>query len=99
MPGRIRFAESVAGDLEAVRDWYAERGVPEVGIRLVAEIMDRVQNLADHPDLGRVVPEFGQRFLRELVHPQFRIVYRRDSDAVRIVRVWRGERRLRLPDD
>lgn len=99
MAVRIRFAESARRDLEAVRGWYAERGVPDVGMRLVAEIIDRVQSLADHPDLGRVVPEFGQTFLRELVHPPFRIVYRRESDAVRIVRVWRGERRLRLPDD
>lgn len=99
MPVRIRFAESAAGDLEVVRGWYAERGVPEVGMRLVAEIMDRVQHLADHPDLGRMVPEFGQRFLRELIHPPFRIVYRRDSDVVRIVRIWRGERRLRLTDE
>ena len=68
-------------------------------MRLVAEIINRVQSLTDHPDLGRVVPEFGRTFLWELVHPPFRIVYRRESDAVRIVRVWRGERRLRLPDD
>ena len=99
MAVRIRFAESALGDLEAVRGWYAERGVPNVGMRLVAEIIDRAQSLADHPDLGRVVPEFGQTLLRELVHPPFRIVYRREPDAVRIVRVWRGERRLRLPDD
>ena len=99
MAVRIRFAESARRDLEAVRGWYAERGLPDVGMRLVAEIIDRVQSLADHPDLGRVVPEFGQTFLRELVHPPFRIVYRRESHAVRIVRVWRGERRLRLPDD
>ena len=99
MPVRIRFAESALGDLEAVRGWYAESGVPEVGMRLVTAIIDRVQHLADHPDLGRVVPEFGQTFLRELVHPPFRIVYRRESEAVRVVRVWRGERRLRLSDD
>ena len=99
MAVRIRFAESALGALEAVRGWYAARGVPDIGMRLVAEFIDRAQSLADHPDLGRVVPEFGQTFLRELVHPPFRIVYRRESDAVRIVRVWRGERRLRLPDD
>ena len=99
MSVRIRFAESALGDLDAVRGWYAGRGVPDVGMRFVAEIIERVQNLANYPDLGRVVPEFGQTFLRELLHPPFRIVYRRESDAVRIVRVWRGERRLRLPDD
>ncbi len=61
--------------------------------------MERIEHLASHPDIGRVVPEFGQVSLRELIHPPFRIVYRRDPDAVRVVRVWRSERRLRLTDD
>jgi len=56
-----------------------------------------VEVLADHPDIGRVVPEFDQPFLRELIHPPFRIVYRRDPFRVRIVRVWRSARLLRLP--
>lgn len=93
----IRFAESALRDLEAVRDWYTEQGVPDVGARRVAEVFQRVQALADHPDMGRMVPEFEQPFLRELIYPPFRIVYRRDSQRVRIVRVWRSERRLRLP--
>ncbi len=93
----ISFAESALRDLEAVRAWYVEQGVPDVGVRLVAEVFQRVQTLADHPDLGRVVPEFDQAFLRELIQPPFRIVYRRDPQRVRIVRVWRSERLLRLP--
>lgn len=93
----IRFAESALRDLEAVRDWYTEQGVPEVGARWVAEVFQRVQTLADHPDMGRMVPEFEQPFLRELIHPPFRVVYRRDPQRVRIVRVWRSERLLHLP--
>ncbi len=93
----ISFAESALCDLEAVRDWYTEQGVPEVGARLVAEVFQRVQTLADHPDMGRMVPEFEQPFLRELIHPPFRIVYRRDPQRVRTIRVWRSERLLRLP--
>jgi len=71
--------------------------VPDVGVRLVAEVFQRVQALVDHPDMGRVVPEFDQPFLRELIHPPFRIVYRRDPQRLRIVRVWRSERLLHLP--
>ncbi len=93
----ISFAESALRDLEEVRTWYTEQGVPEVGARLVAEVFQRVQSLADHPDMGRVVPEFDQLFLRELIHPPFRIVYRRDPQRVRVVRVWRSERPLHLP--
>lgn len=93
----IGFAESALRDLEELRAWYVEQGVPDVGARLVAEVFKRVQALADHPDMGRVVPEFDQPFLRELIHPPFRIVYRRDPRKVRIVRVWRSQRLLQLP--
>ena len=96
MPVAIRIAASALADLEDLRRWYAERGASEVGDRVVAEIVERIEALANHPDLGRVVPEFEQSFLRELIQPPFRIVYRRDPDLVRIVRVWRGERRLGL---
>ena len=95
----ISFAESALRDLEDIRVWYAEQGVPDVGARLVSEVFQRVQALADHPDMGRVVPEFEQPFLRELIHPPFRIVYRRDLQRVRIVRVWRSERLLHLPTE
>lgn len=93
----VSFAESALSDLEAVQEWYAEQGVPEVGDRFLAEIFERIEALSTHPDLGRVVPEFGQAFLRELIHPPFRIVYRREPQRVRVVRIWRSERLLRLP--
>ncbi len=93
----ITFAESALRDLEEVRIWYMEQGVPEVGARLVDEVLQRIQALAEHPDMGRSVPEFDQSFLRELIHPLFRIVYRRDPQRVRIVRVGGSERLLHLP--
>ena len=95
----IRFAESAATDLEAIRGWYAEQEAAHVGDRLVAEILERIEALRAHPEMGRIVPEFQQRFLRELIHPPFRIVYRRDPGQVRIVRIWRSERLLRLADE
>ena len=93
----VSIAKSALHDLETVRAWYVEEGVPDVGVRLLAEVLQRIQSLADHPELGRVVPEFDQPFLRELLQPPFRIVYRRDPQRVRIVRIFRSERLLRLP--
>ena len=93
----IGFAESAVLDLETIKRWYAEQGVPEVGDRLVTEIFDRIEALRDHPEMGRMVPEFGQTFLRELIQPPFRIVYRHEQRTVRVVRVWRSERQLHLP--
>jgi len=95
----LRIAESALADLESIRAWYAEQDVPEVGERLLGEILASIEGLADHPDMGRVVPEFDQPFLRELIRPPFRIVYRRDPKHIRVVRVWRSERLLLVPDE
>ena len=94
---RISFSESALSDLEGIQEWYRDQGVPEIGESFVAAIFERVETLGEHPDIGLVVPEFGQPFLRELIHPPFRIVDRREAQRVRIVRVWRSERMLRLP--
>jgi len=35
----------------------------------VAEVFEHAEGLVDNPDMGRVVPEFEQAYLRELIHP------------------------------
>lgn len=92
----IRLAESAVSDLAGIRGWYSEQGAPDVGARLLSEMLERIQTLRDHPEKGRVVPEFEQAALRELIHPPFRIVYRVQGATVSVVRVWRSERLLRM---
>jgi toxin ParE1/3/4 len=41
-----------------------ELAAPTIGDRLVREIVASIELLADHPDLGRIVPELGQPLLR-----------------------------------
>ena len=99
MPKKISvtFAESAILDLEEIRDYYQEQHVPEVGERFLQEIIDLIESLPTHPDRGRIVPEFNQPLLRELIHPPFRIVYRRNNLKISIVRIWRSERLMKLP--
>ncbi|MBA3002360.1 MAG: type II toxin-antitoxin system RelE/ParE family toxin [Desulfurivibrio sp.] len=92
----ITFAESAVQDLEDILAYYADQAKPQVGSRLVAEIIADVELLSSQPRMGRMVPEFEQDFLLELIRPPFRIVYRADRDQVRVVRVWRSERLLKL---
>lgn len=93
----LSLTESALGDLESIRGWYVGQGVPEIGERLLLEIFEHLESLAEHPDLGRRVPEFNQPDLRELIHSPFRLVYRREMGRVRIIRIWRDERPLQLP--
>ena len=55
-------------------------------------MLGSLDQIADFPESGRVVPEFEQPWLRELIRPPFRIVYRLDGERIRVIRVWRSER-------
>lgn len=94
----VDFVLTAQDDLDDIAAWYDSQLVPETGLRLMASIIERVDQLERFPESGKVVPEFDTPLLRELELPPFRIIYRMDdSDTVHIVRVWRSER-LMDPD-
>jgi plasmid stabilization system protein ParE len=88
----VELAESAEDDLRGILAWYSCQQVPEVGARMVVEIIEHVEHLAEFPDSGRVVPEFETAWLREVQLPPCRIVYRREDAKVTVVRLWRSER-------
>jgi len=94
---KILFANSAFADLEGIKEYYQEEGVPHIGTEFVSAIIEHVQTLADNPDIGRVVPEFDEQRIRELIQPPFRVVYLKEHDSIHVVRVWRSERLLELP--
>ena len=95
----ISIANSAFGDLESIQEYYLEQGVPDIGQDFVVSIIEHIRKLIDHPDIGRVVPAFGETHIREIIYPPFRIVYLRNTTSVQIIRVWRSERLLKIPDE
>ena len=96
---KIVIARSALSDLQEVKTYYLEQGVPDIGQKFVNAILKNVQRLRDHPDSGRKVPEFDHDRIREIIHSPFRVVYLRNASSVSVVRVWRSERLLLLPDE
>ena len=94
---KVCLTDSAIEDLRELQAYYNEQLVPQVGKRLVTEILDRIETLTDNPDIGRIVPEFDADNIRELIHKPFRVVYLRESPSIFIIRVWRNERILELP--
>ena len=95
----LRIAQSALEDLQAIQEYYKEQDVPHVGDDFVAIILKRCEMLQVHPDAGRVVPEFNMEHIRELIHPPFRVVYLRQAEEVVLIRIWRSERELELPEN
>lgn len=89
----IVWMPQAASDLEAIKQ-YIEQDSP-LYARLVAErLFNSVGQLAAFPESGRIVPEVGSPALRELIRGSYRLVYRIDSDAIRILTVFHASRLL-----
>lgn len=58
------------------------------------ELIAKTRLLASFPESGRLVPEFGESNIREIIHKSYRIVYRvqKDRHTVEIARFWHGAR-------
>lgn len=95
----ISFSKSAIDDLKSIKEYYQEQGVHQIGQDFVVAIIEHIETLSAHPDVGRVVPEFNDDSIRELIHSPFRIVYLCESESVNIIRVWRSERLLKLPEN
>ncbi|MDT8429510.1 MAG: type II toxin-antitoxin system RelE/ParE family toxin [Pseudomonadales bacterium] len=95
----LRIAQSALEDLQAIREYYRERDVPHIGDDFVAAILEHCGMLQIHPDAGRVVPEFNLDHIRELIHAPFRVVYLSQAKELVLIRVWRSERQLELPEN
>jgi len=94
---KISFSESAIDDLQNIKDYYSQEDVPEIGNNFVLSIFEHVETLKEHPDIGRIVPEFNLPHIREIIHAPFRVVYLREKSSIKIIRVWRNERLFELP--
>ena len=71
---------------------------PERAAEFAHELMDQVDRLEHHPDLGRSVPEDAENLRRELIHQGYRIIYRVDANQIYVLSVFEGSRLVR-PED
>lgn len=92
---QVVWAPQAIEDIEAIRAHVA-RDSAQYADLVVERLVDAVERLQDHPRSGRVVPELGDESIREVVHGNYRIVYRLRHDIVEIATVFHGARSFRL---
>ena len=91
---KINWTPLAVEDLKDIHDYIALDSKRYAQIT-VAKIHFRVYNLEDQPYLGRVVPEFEDKTIRELISGNYRIIYLlKENDVVDIVRVFHSARKL-----
>jgi len=92
---KIVWTEISIQDLKEIFDYIEEDSVRYANIT-ANKIYQRVQVLTDNPLIGRIVPEFNEKFIRELIEGNYRIIYRiKNDNQIDILRVYHVARLLR----
>jgi len=90
----IIWTQIALDDLQSIYNYIAKDSVFYAG-RFVDQLIERVDILIDNTEAGRIVPEFENPNLRELIEGSYRIIYyMRSKDTVGIVRVHHSARLL-----
>ncbi len=95
---KITFSNSALNDLSGIKQYYTELGVSHIGTEVITNIIGNVELLNDNPCMGRVVPEFNAKDIRELINNPYRVVYLTETKRITVIRIWRSERLLNLND-
>jgi toxin ParE1/3/4 len=90
---RIDWTEATLTDLRSLV-CYIARDDLKVAQRFGDLIMNKVNSLHTFPRVGRMVPEYREHRLRELIVSPYRIVYEIDDDMTKlsVLRIWHGAR-------
>ena len=93
MAYRLIWAPSARLDLKELACYIAESR-PRASAGFVKNVLRTVEHLADFPKSGRIVPEFNDPDIREVIRRPCRIVYRvkPQKRIVEIARVWHAAR-------
>jgi plasmid stabilization system protein ParE len=71
----LLWTEQAQEDLHAIHA-FVSRDSPRYAALVVAGLLAAVRRLAEFPQSGRVVAEFGDPSVREVIRRPYRIVYR-----------------------
>ena len=75
---------------------YISRDSPKFAKILVNQIFETARHLEQFPKLGRIVTEYHNPDLREIIYKNYRIVYLIKKEQLEIISIIHGSRKLNL---
>jgi toxin ParE1/3/4 len=79
-------------------DEYISRDSERRARKFISELINSTSSIPQYPQKGRIVPEFGIPDIRELIHRNYRIVYRIKNDQIQILTVFESHRLIRAEE-
>lgn len=90
---KIIWSEESLNDVEEIISFFSKDS-EFFAMNFASKIIDAVDTLKIISDIGRVVPEYDNVKIREILYRNYRIVYKIDEKVVEILTVFHGSKLL-----
>ena len=90
---RLRWTPQALDDIEAICKFIA-RDSNHFAHLFANKIFEKAESLGSFPNAGRIVPESDKKTVREILHGNYRIIYRILKDEVQVLTVYHSSRLL-----
>lgn len=88
--GKVIWTEKAVVHLQSIHDYIAHDSYVYAS-QFIKVLIKQTKILETFPNSGRIVPEFSDKFLREIIYNNYRIVYRlKDISKPEIIAVMHG---------
>jgi addiction module RelE/StbE family toxin len=91
----IKWTNNAFEELDDIAN-YISKDSPKYAQILVKQIYEMISHLQQFPKFGRMVPEYNDPNLREILYKNYRIIYLVKNKHLEIISVIHGSRRLNL---
>ena len=91
---QVIWTKLALADLDTIHEFIAKDS-PYYAQKTIEKIFERVIVLEKFKFIGRIVPEFNQKHIRELIEGNYRIVYRISKTKIEILRVHHSAQKIK----
>lgn len=93
MERSVTWTLQALADLDEIED-FIKQDSPFYAQAVVSRLLDIASSLVEQPLMGRVVPEFESKQVRERIVYSYRVVYRLSERIVEVIAVIHGRRQM-----
>ena len=91
---QISWTKKSLKDLRAIYDYITLDSI-FYATRFISKLIQRVDQLTEFPESGRIVPEKKDPEIRELIEGNYRIFYRLQKEKITILRIHNSARKIK----
>ena len=90
---KVIWSEGALKDFEEIIS-FISRDSAQYATRFASKIIDGIEILKTFPEIGRIVPEYDDKNLREIIYRNYRIVYKKSEGMAEVVTIFQGSKQL-----